>query len=187
LASFDDIEGLPTCEEAKTKPYFGIAVDGIILEETSMEQVKGLYGEAKETVYKVEECCLQRSVCYLSPDRSLAFDVGGFAEGKITSFEITRDAQQLAKLKHCARSAKLNVEPRTTLGIALGMGKHEVLKRLGPPRKLFSLREDEIEYSFECKRTDVDPGGWLQRHTYIRVRFATDNTVVGYSISQGQN
>jgi hypothetical protein len=27
----------------------------------------------------------------------------------------------------------------------------------------------------------------LQRHTYIRVRFATDNTVVSYEVSQGQN
>ena len=167
---------LPACESVGQLPYFNNRFDEFRLEKASLDDVFKRFGEAPRTTSKLAECCLQEGVCYLAPDRSKALDVGGWLNSPVTSYELTNDPKEMANYKECVVSDELSKPIASSTGVALGMSKKEVLGRLGIPKKVFSDRPDEIEYSFACRRTDLG-SGW-QTGVYIRVRFLDDKVIL---------
>jgi len=167
---------LPSCKEDQDTKNARIRIDSVVLGMTTMDDVLKTYGKAPETVSKVEECCTQRAVCFLSPDKGLAVEFGGWTSSNITSFRITNDKNIIDGMKSCAVSSMLSQPIRISTGLNLGMSKSDVIRLLGAPITKFSTRDDEIEYDFKCHPTDRN-GDWT-RATYILIRFKEGKSVL---------
>ena len=167
---------VPTCDRAQGVAYFDIRINSHRLEQATLEDIFREYGRAPEIYSKVEECCVQRAVCYISPDRKLAVHFGGWEKSKVTSFEISNDPREIASYKNCVVSDRLAKPINNSLGLALGMRRSEIVQVLGSTYRQSSPRDDEIGYNFKCRRLDLDTSGgeeWT-RATYIKVRFSDD-------------
>jgi hypothetical protein len=148
-----------------------------------LKDVKNHIGDAKESSRKVEECCIERSICYVSGKRDLAFHFSAFAGNSVTSFEVTSDKQRISALKQCSIVPALKEPHTNTLGIRLGLEKAQLINTLGKDGIVNYASSDEIGYEHACIRTDLKPEGW-RRYTSIRVRFDNQGRVIGYSLSQ---
>lgn len=167
---------LPACETDGESKNSKVRIDGVVLEKTTMDEILNAYGKAQETVSKVEECCTQRAVCYLSPSKNLAVEYGGWTSSNITSFRISNDKHVIGSMRSCAISSKLAQPISISTGLRLGMSKSDVVHLLGEPTRKFSTRDDEIEYDFKCHPTNLD-GDWT-RVTYILIRFKEGKSVL---------
>jgi len=173
-ASADTV--LPACETDGGPKNSLVRIDGVVLEKTAIDEVLNEYGKSQETVSKIEECCTQRAVCYLSPNKKLAVEYGGWASSNITSFRISNDKHVIRSMRSCAISQKLAQPISISTGLRLGMSKNDVIHLLGDPIRKFSTRDDEIEYDFKCHPTNL--GSDWTRATYILIRFKEGKSVL---------
>ena len=167
---------LPACKADVGPRNSKVKIDNVTLEKTTIDEIFKTFGKARETYSKVEECCMARDVCYLSPDQRLAVEFGGWKRLNITSYNVTNDADEIKTYKNCVVSPRLARPIENSIGLTLGMSKSEVVKRLGTPKRKFSTRDDEIEYYFQCHPANLGEG-WA-RITYILIRFKDDKATL---------
>jgi len=182
IATYAD-KGLPLCHEVSASWAKQIGVGNILFEESTLRDVKKHIGDAKESSRKVEECCIERSICYVSGKRDLALYFSAFAGDSVTSYEVTSDKQRISTLKQCSIIPTLKEPHTNTLGIKLGHEKTQLFNTLGKDGIVNYTSSDEIGYEHACIRTDLKPEGW-RRYTSIRVRFDNQGRVTGYRLSQ---
>lgn len=167
---------LPACSVDQGAKNSTVRIGDVTLQKTTLKEIFRSYGTAQERYSKVEECCIQRAVCYLSPDKHLAVEFGGWAKSSITSYKVTNDPSEIGTFKNCVVSERLAQPVENSIGLKLGMTKVEVIKLLGQPKRKFSTRDDEIEYYFECHPPNLSED-WA-RLTYILIRFKEDKAVL---------